>query len=80
MRAGKVRVNKEADWFADFAEEILSFPKGVKKDQVDALAYIGLTLNELSSADTDAEVEAEQYSIQMRMHMRPMGRDMHTGY
>lgn len=57
MRAGKVRFNKEADWYADFEEELLHFPKWPYKDQVDMFAWMGLMLDDMIEAPTD-----EQYN------------------
>lgn len=61
MRAGKVRFKTEADWYLDFLDEMLGFPRGVKKDQVDAAAYIGLTINEINTAATNKEIEDQEY-------------------
>jgi len=60
MRAGKVRFNKEAEWYADFEEELLHFPKWPYKDQVDMFAWMGLMLDEMVEAPTDAEWTEEQ--------------------
>jgi len=59
MRAGKVRFNKEADWYADFEEELLHFPKWPYKDQVDMFAWLGLMLDSMSEAPTDEEYADE---------------------
>ena len=55
MRAGKVKFNKEAEWYADFEEELLHFPKWPYKDQVDMFAWMGLMLDEMTEAPTDEE-------------------------
>lgn len=41
MRQGHFLIPREADWTASFITELLSFPKGVHDDQVDAVAWIG---------------------------------------
>ena len=77
MRAGKVRFNKEAEWYPDFEEELLHFPKWPYKDQVDMFAWLGfiapikpgsamfawlgLMLDEMIEAPSEEEWEKEQY-------------------
>lgn len=46
MEAGRIWVPKEAAWFGDFLEELMSFPVGKHDDMVDVLAYAA---GELSS-------------------------------
>lgn len=65
MRAGKVRFNKEAAWYADFEEELLHFPKWPYKDQVDMFAWMGLMLDEMVEAPTEDEWDQEQYELEM---------------
>jgi predicted phage terminase large subunit-like protein len=55
MRAGKVRFNKDSEWYADFEEELLHFPKWPYKDQVDMFAWLGLMLDDMIEAPTDAQ-------------------------
>ena len=40
MRSGKVYFKENANWLNDFEDELLNFPLGRYKDQVDAFAYI----------------------------------------
>ena len=61
MRAGKVRFNKNAEWYADFEEELLHFPKWSYKDQVDMFAWLGLMLDEMIEAPTMEDYEDEMY-------------------
>jgi predicted phage terminase large subunit-like protein len=61
MRAGKVRFNKEADWYPDFEEELLHFPKWQYKDQVDMFAWLGLMLDEMIEAPTEEEWDEDLY-------------------
>jgi predicted phage terminase large subunit-like protein len=56
MRAGAVRFNKEANWYAPLVDEMLVFPRGQHDDQVDALAYIGLALDKVIVAPTKEEL------------------------
>ena len=62
MRAGKVKFNKSASWWDDLQTEMIQFPKAVHDDQVDALAWIGLTLDKLMDAPTEDEWEDEEYN------------------
>lgn len=60
MKQGKVRFPKEASWLDTLMHELLRFPNGVHDDMVDALAWVGLMLQEMSppkpekKADPDA--------------------------
>lgn len=63
MRAGKVRFNREAEWYADYEEELAHFPKWKTLDQVDASAWLGLMLSDMINAQTNKEVEDEEYDI-----------------
>lgn len=62
MRAGGVRFDLEADWFPDLQSEMLHFPRGAHDDQVDSIAWLGLTLDQLITAQTDKELEDEYYA------------------
>ena len=62
VRAGNVEFDVEADWYPDFHTELLQFPRGAYKDQVDGFAWIGLGLDKIMEAATAAEIEEELYS------------------
>lgn len=62
MRAGKVRFNKNADWYPDFEEELLHFPKWPYKDQVDMFAWLGLMLDDMIEAPTEEEWDEDAYN------------------
>lgn len=61
IRVGGMKIDSKAYWYPDFELEVLRFPKGQYVDQVDALAWIGLGLNKMVAAYTDAEVKEMQY-------------------
>lgn len=61
FRAGSVRVDKDASWYMDYEEEMLTFPRGRNDDQVDATSYIGLCLDQLILAETPEELEEEEW-------------------
>jgi len=78
MRAGGVSFDKTADWFPDCQSEMLRFPKDEHDDQVDALAWIGLTLDQVMIPQTDKELEDERF--EEFENELPIGRSVLTGY
>lgn len=78
-RARKVRFDKEADWYADFEEEITKYPKYEYNDQFDAFAWLGLMLDDMAEPPTDEEIEDYEYHAAMRAS-GPSGRNVTTGY
>lgn len=48
MRRGKVKIPIDAPWFEDFKSELLEFFGGKNDDQVDAFAYLGQLLLEMT--------------------------------
>lgn len=78
MRAGGVYFDKSADWFPVLQSEMLRFPRDIHDDQVDALAWIGLTLDQVGAPMTDQEMEDEYYDTIEADTRR--GRSIHTGY
>lgn len=79
MRAGKVRFDKDADWYADFEEELVNYPKHPRVDQVDAFAWLGLLLEEMINPMTAEEEEDEEYWSLYEQY-QSLGRDTVTGY
>jgi predicted phage terminase large subunit-like protein len=80
-RAGKVKIDKRADWYGDFEEELLQFPRGLKDDQVDAFSLIGHVLNKFWEAPTPKEEEDMEYERELEESGNLfMGRNNLTGY
>lgn len=79
MRAGAVRFNKKASWYPVLEEELLQFPKGAYKDQVDALAWLGLMIDVVATASSKADIEYEEYEEARSFNMYD-GRSLTTGY
>lgn len=81
MRAGAVKFDKSADWYYDFEDEAILFPRGKHDDQVDAFAYVGLIVDKLLAGSTQREVEKEDYEedLQHSGHYE-QGRNTTTGY
>lgn len=81
MRAGGVHFDKKAEWYPDLEQEVLTFPRSVHDDQVDALAWLGLTLNKMQTALTPEEIEEEEYQDMLDENgFFNDGRNSVTGY
>lgn len=78
MRMGGVKFDLNAEWFIDLQNEMLRFPRDLHDDQVDALAWIGLTLDMLIEPPTPKELEDEMYETMQEELMT--GRSSATGY
>lgn len=78
MRAGGVYFDKNADWFPALQSEMIRFPRDPHDDQVDALAWIGLTLDQVLLPQTDREIQ-DEYFQEMEVDL-PLGRSAITGY
>ena len=79
LRAGKVRFDKEKEWYPDFEEELVNYPKHPRVDQVDAFAWLGLTLEQMVAPSTPQEDEDEEYRMLFEEY-HSMGRSSVTGY
>ena len=79
MRAGKVRFDKEAEWYPDFHEELIRYPKSAFLDQFDAFAWLGLMLEEMVDPQSDQDIEDDEYD-EMFQTDSDDGRDAMTGY
>jgi hypothetical protein len=81
MRAQGVKFDKDADWYVDFEEELMRFPRAKHDDQVDTFAYLGLMLDKLIEAPTQKEQDEEDYITELReSDMEDAGRSSTTGY
>ena len=81
MRAGGVLFEKESDWYHDFEDECMKFPRDRHDDQVDAFAYMGLLLNQMIEAPTRQEIEDEEEEIEYgESGLSDAGRSDVTGY
>lgn len=81
MRAGGVYFPKQADWYASFEQELLHFPKGVYKDQVDAISWLGIAINELNEGPTEKDLEEDDFLNRLEEFGEAMvGRNATTGY
>jgi len=80
MRAGRVRFDAEASWYPALELEMRQFPKGVKKDQVDAIAWLGAGIKEFVEAESDTEQEDREWRDEMMLTFGYSGRNGTTGY
>ena len=78
MRMGGVKFDTQAEWFTDLQNEMLRFPRDLHDDQVDALAWIGLTLDQIIEPMTAKEIENEEYELLTGSEL--LGRSLLTGY
>jgi phage uncharacterized protein (putative large terminase), C-terminal domain len=83
MRAGGVRFDKSKDWYPEFEMECCQFPRGKHDDQVDAFAWLGLTLDKMQDAPTKREMEQADLEDELAAFFSNggfNGRSMTTGY
>ena len=79
LRAGAVKFNKDAYWYPELEDEFVRFPKSRHDDQVDALAWVGLTLDTIQNASTPEEQAEEDYQ-EFTREQAENGRNIITGY
>lgn len=82
MRAGKVQFDTEAEWYPTLQQELLQFPRGAYKDQVDALAWIPLGMDKVFAVPDKYELEEMEYEEEMEESFNSLdfGRSAVTGY
>ena len=82
-KAGAIKYDKETEWYPAFNAELMmvadSGPRGKHDDQFDCFAYLGLTINQHYEAQSDEELEQEEYDEVFEQY-HDQGRDHHTGY
>ena len=80
MRAGQVEFDHDAHWYHPLYTEMTQFPKSQYKDQVDAIANIGLALDKMVVAATPEELEEEWWEEEESLYLMDQGIDPVTGY
>ena len=81
MRQGGVCFDKKASWYLELEQEMLRFDRGQHDDQVDAMAWLGLVLNQMVQGPSDYEmIDEEQEYIERQLDSFEMGRSATTGY
>lgn len=79
MRAGRVKFDKTADWYPGLEEEMCQFPKSEYVDQTDAMAWLGLLLEQFMEPPTP-ETEAEWQWEEEYEEYNDFGRSAVAGY
>jgi hypothetical protein len=80
VRAHRVKFNKDRDWYQAFEDEVVSFPRAKHDDQFDAFSYMGMLLDNIIEAPTNAELEEEEYQDELERNLGHAGRNQYTGY
>ena len=89
LRIGGVRFNKDSDWWFTAEEEMLKFPRSRHDDFVDALAWLGFSIDKMNEGPTDKEAEYEDFLRKQEELLDEMdgdadsfddGRNIYTGY
>lgn len=80
MRSGTVHFDTSADWYMAFEQEHLRFPRDRHDDQVDAAAYLGLSIDRFVNAPTKEQLKEDAWEDEFRLTMQPQGRNETTGY
>jgi predicted phage terminase large subunit-like protein len=80
MRSGGIRFDKDASWYPTLEDEMVRFPKDRHDDQVDSLAWVGLTIDQIIEAPTQKELEDEEWEEQFGSTQEYKGRSAVTGY
>lgn len=57
MRAGRIQFDHDADWYPAFRQELVYFPRSTHKDQVDAFAWLGIMLKDMTNAYSQDEID-----------------------
>lgn len=79
--AHSVRFDKQGEWYQDFEDECCTFPRAKHDDQFDAFAYLGMLLDAVIEAPTEAELDEEEYLDELRADGEFYdGRNSTTGY
>ena len=80
MKMGGVRFDKERSWYPTLEEELLHFPKGKYKDQVDSIAWLGIAINELNASPTQTELDDDEWDDWAADNNQETGISLITGY
>ena len=79
FKAGGVKFDKGASWYNELEEEMVRFPKARHDDQVDALSWLGLVVDQVHEADSPEEEAEYEYHLAQSQSQND-GRSSVTGY
>lgn len=81
LRAHNVKFDVDSMWYDQLEEEMLTFPRGRHDDQVDALSWLGLTVDKFIVGQTEQELEEEEWENEyLEASDHDTGRSFITGY
>lgn len=82
MRAGMVEFDTDASWYIALEQEMLTFPRGEFKDQVDALAWLAIGIEKFYETPTQQELFDDEYEDMLESDYSPVAYGMNavTGY
>ena len=81
MRAGQVKFDKSSEWWPQFEDECLTFPRARHDDVVDALAYQGILIDLMTEGLTAEEIKEDEYNEEYEhSDLAEQGRSLLTGY
>jgi len=82
MRSGAVRHDTETTWFDDHKYELKKFPRGKKKDRVDAMAWLGRAIDEFVEAPTQDDIDDFEFELEREQafYYEEMAMPSVTGY
>jgi len=78
LRSGGIKFDKTADWYSELEDEMVRFPKARHDDQVDALSWLGLMIDDMHEGLTQEELDEEEYQSITKEEER--GRSLICGY
>lgn len=70
MRQGRVRFPKNASWIDSLVKELISFPFAAHDDMVDALAWIGLMLQEINVPHVEKPDKPKTWRSKLKQYIR----------
>ena len=86
VNARRVKFDAQAEWWPNFREELLDFPRGLHDDQVDAFSWIGIGLSQAVAPNSEEEEEKAQeaedawFARHSGKHRSGIARNGTTGY
>lgn len=80
VRQNKVQFDHSAPWWPALLTEMVQFPDGPYKDQVDAIAHYFLYINNINHAQTYRELEIEERERHMEEFYEQTGEDGRSAY
>ena len=74
MKQGRVHFPKDATWLKQMIDELMAFPFGKHDDIVDALAWLGLMLTEMSGPQAERPKKKKTWRDKLDQYLRKQGQ------